>query len=265
MNRKTDGLRPRRRTVSGLPVHGALPPQGPRVLRRRHRGAWLILTLLLLGMVGGTVVWRLQSSSYLIVHEVRVSGAKGLDPETVAQAAGVRGKLIYRVDTVRAARAVAKLPLVEAAQVRRVWPRSVSIVVQERQPWGTWQIGGTNYLVDQHGIVLDVVAGPAERSVYDLNAEPGLQPGDHVDADAIRLADQVIEELPAALSQQVSRLEYSSEGGLEIVTDRGERARLGDSHGLDYKLAVWQATEAKVGADHMHLIDLRFGDRAYYR
>ena len=75
----------------------------------------------------------------------------------------------------------------------------------------------------------------------------------------------MIQELPAVVSQQVSKLEYSADGGLEVVTDRGVRARIGDSQGLEYKLAVWQALNAKMGADHVHLVDLRFADRSYYR
>jgi hypothetical protein len=67
------------------------------------------------------------------------------------------------------------------------------------------------------------------------------------------------------MAQQVDRLEYSSDTGLELLTSQNVRVRLGDSQGLDYKLAVWQALNAKIGASRIHLIDLRSVDRPYYR
>ena len=264
MNR-TRAARPRRRTRSGLPVQGALPPHAPRVQRRRRTGAWLALAALLLAVVGGTVAWRLQKSSYFIVNHIQISGTHSLDQQRVAQAAAALGKPIYRVDAGTVQRAIEQLPLVESASVSTQWPHTLRISIVERQPWGTWQIGGQNYLVDEQGKVLDIVSTPSPRTIYDLDAVPGLQPGDQVDGDAIRLAAQLIEELPASVSQQVTKLEYSSEDGLDVITDRGVQARFGDSQGLDYKLAVWQAIDAKAGVDHVHMIDLRFGDRPYYR
>ncbi|MGI8551221.1 MAG: cell division protein FtsQ/DivIB [Dehalococcoidia bacterium] len=265
MDRQTQEPRVRRRTRSGLPVHGALPPQSPRVRRKRHAGAWLLLTILLLGIVGGTVVLRLQRSSYFIVNRVDVVGTTNIDLARIVQISAAEGRPIYRVDTSGVERQVAALPMVASVRAEKIWPRSLRLTIVERQPWGTWQISGVNYLVDRSGVVLDLVHDPGGLAIYDLDAASALQPGDHVDADAIGMAAQIAAELPGVLSQQVSKLEYSSEGGLEVVTDRGVRARLGDSQGLDYKLAVWQAVDRKAGSKNVHLIDLRFGDGDYYR
>jgi cell division septal protein FtsQ len=265
MSRYSPPPRPRRRSVSGLPVDGAVIPREPRVIRRRHTGAWLAMTLALLGIVGATVAWHLKTTSYFVVRQVNVSGTVSLDAQIVKSRSGVIGRPIYDAEPLSAEAAIEKIPLVRSAQVRRVWPHTISIVVRERQPWGTWQIGGVNYLVDTSGVVLDIVSRPAATSVYELDAAPGLQPGDRVDADAIHTAQVVVEKLPSTISQQVARLEYSSEDGLELLTDKGVRVRLGDSQGLNYKLAVWQALNAKLGADRVHLIDLRSSNRPYYR
>lgn len=265
MNRYTGPARPRRRTASGLPVEGAVPPRGPRVIKRRHTRAWFLLTLLLLTVVGGTVFWRLQKSEYFTVRHVRVSGATHLDNALVADAAGVVGKEIYRVDSAAAAAAVQKIPMVQAARVRRTWPNTIDVEVSERTPWGTWQIGGVNYLIDRTGAIIDIVDAPWPKSIYELDAAPGLQPGDHVDADAIKLAEILIPSLPRTLAQQVTKLEYSPDTGVELITDQGVRVRLGDSQGLDYKLAVWQALNAKLGSGQVRLIDLRSSERPFYR
>lgn len=265
MNRRTVGPAPRRRTVSGLAVEGALPPRAPRVVRRRQPGAWLALTIALLALVFGTVFWRLERSSYFIVQTVRVAGTSAIDPAVVANLAAVNGRPLYQVDTGASAASIQRLPAVESAQVLKVWPNRVDIVVKERKPWGAWQIGGVNYLIDENGVVLDVVPTPWPATIYELDAAPGRRPGDHVDGDAVRMARVLLNQLPNTMAQQVDRLEYSSDTGLELLTNQNVRVRLGDSQGLDYKLAVWQALNAKIGAKNIHLIDLRSVDRPYYR
>ncbi|HTE84484.1 MAG TPA: FtsQ-type POTRA domain-containing protein [Dehalococcoidia bacterium] len=265
MNRRTAGPAPRRRTTSGLPVEGAIPPRGPRVVREAHSGTWLALTAVLLAVVAGTVAWRLQRSSYFVVQTVHVTGTSVLDPATIANLAAVNGRQLYELDPSASAAAIQRLPAVESAQVARVWPSQVDITVRERKPWGTWQIGGVNYLIDENGVVLDIVTAPWPVTIYELDAAPGRRPGDRVDGDAVRMARMLVDQLPHTIFQQVARLEYSSDGGLELLTSQNVRVRLGDSQGLDYKLAVWQALNAKLGANRVHLIDLRSVERPYYR
>jgi cell division protein FtsQ len=265
MRRHTIPPHGRRRTASGLPVEGALPPRGPRVVRQRHTAAWLALTLTLLALVAGTVAWRLQRSSYFTVSKVQVTGTQALDRGLVANLSGVLGKQIYEVDPRASENSIQRLPLVESAHVSRLWPNGIGIAVQERKPWGTWQIGGVNYLIDENGVVLDIVSSPWPITVYELDAAPGLRPGDRVDADAVRLARLLLDQLPNTISQLVTRLEYSSSTGLELLTNQNVRVRLGDSQGLEYKLAILEALNAKVGANHVHLIDLRSIERPYYR
>jgi cell division septal protein FtsQ len=265
VNRHTLPPRTRRRSLSGLPVEGAIPPRGPRVIRRRHTGAWLALTFTLLAVVSLTVALRLQHTGYFKITKVQISGTQALDPALVANTSGVLGKQAYDLDSATASAAIQRLPLVQSAHVARAWPDTAIITVQERKPWGTWQIGGVNYLIDENGIVLDIVGTPWPTTVYELDAAPGLRPGDHVDGDAVRVARLLLNELPHTMFQQVARLEYSTEGGLDLLTGQSVRVRIGDSQALGYKLAVWQAVSAKAGANQIHLIDLRSVDRPYYR
>jgi len=225
----------------------------------------MALTAALLAIVMGTVVWRLQRSSYFVIKAVRVVGTSSLDPAAVANLAGVTGRQLYEVDPAVSEASIERLPAIEAAQVRRVWPDAIDIAVLERKPWGTWQIGGVNYLIDQNGVVLDIVTSPWPAAIYELDAAPGRRPGDRVDGDAVGTARVLLALLPNTMAQQVARLEYSTGNGLELLTSQDVRVRLGDSQGLDYKLAVWQALNAKVGTGHVHLIDLRSVEHPYYR
>jgi hypothetical protein len=54
---------------------------------------------------------------------------------------------------------------------------------------------------------------------------------------------------------------------LALTTDAGYRVVVGDSQNFDYKLAVWQAIEERLGRAAMvgHVLDLRFGDRPSFQ
>ena len=175
------------------------------------------------------------------------------------------GRPVYSVDTAAVVASIERVPIVKTVQVRREWPNGVAIGIEQRRPWGTWQIGGVTYLLVDTGTVIDIVRQPWPMNVYQLDAAPGLLPGDKVDADAVKIAQILVLKLPPIMSQQVAKLEYSDDHGLELVTDHDVRVRIGDGQGLEYKLAVWQALNAKVGAGHLHFIDLRSIDRPYYR
>jgi isocitrate dehydrogenase kinase/phosphatase len=76
-----------------------------------------------------------------------------------------------------------------------------------------------------------------------------------------------MESLPATLDLAVARLEYNSREGLSLVADADYRVVFGDSHGFEFKLAVWQALEQRLGRQEIegHVLDLRFGDRPSLR
>lgn len=223
------------------------------------------LTVLLLTMVSGTVFWRLQRDSYFTVNQVQVLGTSRLDPATVVRTSGASGKEIWETDPQTIQHALETLPLVQSAGVHRIWPRTVAIDIVERQPAGTWQIGGVNYLVDREGVVLDIARHPMGTTIYVMDAAPALRPGDQVNGDIIQAGEQTIYQLPPKIAQQVVKLEYSADNGLQVVTDHGVQARLGDGRNLDYKLAVWQAVNKQAGSSQIHLIDLRFQDAPYFR
>jgi cell division septal protein FtsQ len=128
-----------------------------------------------------------------------------------------------------------------------------------------WQVGGVGYAVDEDGVVLDAAPDDALPVIVQTDGTPGLRPGDRVDGDAVRMALRVRELAPAAVGQLPVRFEWTQARGLEVMTDRGVRVRLGDEAGLEYKLAVWRAVLQQAGRTAVTEIDLRFGDRAFYR
>lgn len=155
------------------------------------------------------------------------------------------------------------IPLVKDVSIERKWPHTIRINIQERAPWGYWEVAGTSYPVDNEGVIItNVNPGWGAPAIVELGPYRTLKPGDRVDADVISLAQHLMEALPQELEQSPLRFEYSRQEGLSVVMESGIRVTLGNSDALDYKLALWQALlkEAAQKGLKVKNIDLRFGN-----
>ena len=258
---------PRRTARGGLPIQGAKPPPRPVTPVARQRGPFIALALVVLLLTGGLAARRVVASGYFTVDQPAVRGAQLVSEEAVRRAARVEGRHLWEVDGGRVAAAVREVPGVKEARVVRRWPNGVTIVVEERLPAAVWRIGAVDVVVDEDGYVVDAPAMGGMPAIGHLDGKPSVGLGDRVDGDAVRLALTLHERLPEATGQRVARFEYTSGGGLDIVTDRGLRVRFGDGQNLSSKLDLWRAIEAQARREKLtpSEIDVRFGQQAALR
>ncbi|MGD0204886.1 MAG: FtsQ-type POTRA domain-containing protein [Dehalococcoidia bacterium] len=253
-------------TTSGRPLRGHVllredeEPGGPRLWRR------LLMLLLVASLIGGGLA--LYLTPVFRVQEVQVTGAQTLDAPYLAELAGLKGASMFTAPLDKAQERLAALPMVKSVKTERLWPHTVRLVIQERQPWMYWYTQDSEYVVDADGVVLEgAMPAPDALTIYQQDGSAHFQAGDVIDADAVHLAKQLLSSLPTTLDMGLVRLEYDGREGLSLVTDAGYRVIVGDSLGLEYKLAVWQALEQRLGRQEMqgHVLDLRFGDRPSLR
>jgi len=257
-----DDWQPRtRRLIQGhVLLEADEEPGGPRLWRR------LLALLLVAGLIGGCVA--LYLTPVFRVQEVEVTGAQSLDTYSLAELAELKGTSMFTAPLKEAENGLATLPMVKSVKAERQWPHTIRLVIEERQPWSYWYTRDDEYVVDAEGVVLEGVLPPPDAPViYHLDDSAKFKPGDVIDADAVHLAHQLLDSLPASLDVGLVRLEYGSREGLSLLTNAGYRVIVGDSHGLEYKLAVWQALDQRLGHQQMegHVLDLRFGDRPSLR
>ena len=256
-----DRLPPPRRPLRGhVLLDEGEEPGGPHLWRR------LLILPLLAALVGGALA--LYFSPVLRVQQVEVVGTETVDAYALAQASGLKDRSMLTTRLSEVEKKLAAQPMIKNIQAERIWPNTVRLVVEERQPWGYWDTPDGDFVVDSDGVVLEGVAPPTEGLIiYQENGTKTFKPGDRVDADAVRLAKQLMDYSATALDLAVVRLEYDDREGLSLVTNADYRVVLGDSHSLDYKLAVWEALEQRLGRERIrgHVLDLRFGDRPSLR
>ncbi|MCC5995020.1 MAG: FtsQ-type POTRA domain-containing protein [Oceanicaulis sp.] len=118
-----------------------------------------------LGDVGaGAEAWfeaRLSAAGY-VVGWVDVTGAARVTPAQIASLIGAEpGTGMIAINPHEARDALEALSWVERAQVLRLWPDRIGVIVTEREPFALWQHNQRHYVIDRSGVVIED-ADPAE-------------------------------------------------------------------------------------------------------
>lgn len=238
-------------------------PHLPRIsihLRKRY----LVLASVIgsLAVLAGWGYW-VFTSPFFRVSDVVVEGNSRVSTDTIVGAANVFGESMFTTDLATTQKELYKLPLVNSVRVKREWPNTLKIVVEERKAWGTWEQGGVQYTIDRNGVVLGI--GPAAPdSPIIISSEVGSRvQGDHVDYQAVDAAAEIYEKLPRQLGTTVKEVSFIAGKGVQVTTANNQTALLGDSSSIAYKLSVWAAMAQQAQAQRINYttIDLRYGNR----
>jgi hypothetical protein len=240
----------------------------------------LLAVLLLAG--AAWLVYDFASSPRFQVHAVRVQGNLLLSRAEVQDWAAVVGANIFWVNHADVAARLSALPLVQHVEVSATLPDTVDVQIVERRPAGFWTSGDQTYLVDKEGVILKPVDAETAQihacagqacdpqvaplpSVSEIDAEP-LVPGDHVDASALTTSSRLAQLLPSVGVQPLS-FQWSRDAGLEVPTVDGWRARFDQAGNLDQQVAQLRSIRDALSRTNTAagLIDVRFGDRPYFR
>ncbi len=176
-------------------------------LPRRILRVGVVLALL---TVIAHVPWDDLRRRFARLSDVRVEGARYLDPSRVMQAAGLaRGQDLFSLDLERARQALLLEPRVASAELARRLPRGVRVRIVEREPvllvdhGVPWEIDSAGVLLPplQSGVVADVplLVGPRLEglpggvTVHRGEVQRGLAWVRALSASELQLAGQVSE------------------------------------------------------------------------
>ena len=277
------GIASIRKPSTRLPVIAGtrrLITRSPKSIRlgrigQHARGKWLALSGLFLGsaLIYGAVIGGQTARAYhAVTHGVeRLAIAAGFGVKRVivngqlhATDAAITGALgagpdtmMLSFDTDAAKARLESVPWIRHAQVMRLLPSTLQVVIEERTPYAVWQSKGQTYVVDAEGVML----APALREAY---AGLPLVVGDGAAKHAEQLFEQLVayvdleRQLVAAIRVGDRRWTLKLVSGVEIMLpDDGIQEALAALTKLDAERNVLKRDIAAV--------DLRLLDRITVR
>ena len=245
---------------------------------------WAVGRLLALGVLvgAGWIVYDSASSDRFQVRSINVQGNVLLSRADVERTAAAMGTNVFWIDRTALAQRVRQLPLVARVEVTPTLPDSLDVAIVERQPAAFWISGDTSYLVDREGVILKAVDAEAQQAracagqpcdprvaplpVVAQPDGPPLAPGDRVDVSALTVAARLAVALPSVGIQPLG-FQWSRDTGLDVPTRDGWRARFDTKRNVDPQVQALATIRDHLASTKTsaQMIDVRFGDRPYYR
>ena len=213
-----------------------------------------------------------MASEALTVTRISVQGIERMSRgEVLGLLDGLSGTSIVMTDLERWRQKLLTSPWVADASIRRMFPGTLAVVIEERQPMGVGRINGTLYLIDPTGAVIDEF-GPNYADL-DLPIIDGLEAKDgepeSVDEARAALAGRLMSELQhrPGLAGQVSQIDVTDVRNAVVIL-KGDTAllRVGDerfSERLQAYLDLMPALRERM--PDIDYVDLRFDERVYVR
>ena len=212
------------------------------------------------------------ASDALTVTRITVQGNQRMSRgEVLGLLEGLSGTSIVLIDLESWRQKLLMSPWVADASIRRMFPGTLAVAIEERQPIGIGRIKGTLFLIDRTGTVIDEF-GP-NYADFDLPIIDGLSPigeeGQAVDEVRAALAGRLMSELASRpkLAGQVSQIDVTDSRNA-IVLLKGDTAllRVGDENfiqRLQSYLDLMPALRERM--PDIDYVDLRFDERVYVR
>ena len=200
-----------------------------------------------LAVAAGFGVKRVTVTGQLLATDAAITAALGAGPDT----------MMLGFDTNAAKARLEAVPWIRHAQVMRLLPSTLQVVVEERTPYAVWQNKGQTYVIDAEGVVL-------ARALREAYAGLPLVVGEGAGKSAAQLFDQltpfgdVTKDVIAAIRVGDRRWTLKLASGLEIMLP-------------DDNIAEALTSLAKLDEEHGVLkrdiaaVDLRLLDRVTVR
>jgi cell division protein FtsQ len=229
------------------------PDIDPRIHQRRldvqaeeGRHRTRLLTAATSVLVAAAVAFGVLRSPLLTVRRPRVSGEVQTPAADVLRAAGLVGHpLMIDLALGRSASAIARLPWIASARVRRSWPDTVIVTVTERVPAAVI----TGMLVDASGRVLSIA--PGFTPLLTVGADRGQTPSPlpkpgGVVPPTYRPGLLVVTAVPPALRPHIGSVLVGPDATVRLSLVGGALAVLGDTSDLAQKLEAVLTIVARV-------------------
>lgn len=216
--------------------------------RHRPKDPWkaAFFVLATVALISGTA-WALFGSSFFVVRDIQVTGARHIGRSRVIAAADVAlGTPLVSVNTSAVAHRVDGLARVRSATVRRSWPGTIVITITPRVAVLAVPEHSSYEVIDAYGVVLSrSPTAPAGLPVLTLPGGPATSLRGNA---TVHAAGTVVWRLPPWLRSQVSTVQATTPDAVTLTLRGGVTVLWGGPGGSAVKareLAILLRTRAR--------------------
>jgi len=236
--------------------------------RRRGWNIYESIFIIFLVLLTGFILLR---SPLFEVRNIKVLGNQLLEESKIISLSEIAtGSNIFKIDLAEAKDKLKLIPLVKEAKVTRSLPGTVVIAIEERIPVGILPTGEGFIEIDGEGVYLR----KASISTPGLPLVTGVDfslpsPGDVIEADGLKDALAVINNLDADTLAVLSEINVGPDRQIKLYTIKGVQCRFGLAENIREKGEIFTQLLAELGLalDRVNYIDLSSVDKPviYYK
>lgn len=269
-----EGVRPRNPLVDKSPRRVKLnrvarPEVSHKARIWRGAATMLLSAAITYGLWAGGHIERayavLMERSHMLAAEggfgfqrVILEGNENTDDADIVKALALSDRTaIIGYDTLAAQARIEQLPWIKHAEVMRLLPATMHVVIEERTPFAVWQVGGRTQLIDRDGRVIEPMSRDAFPSLP-------LIVGKGAETTAKELLG-IVAELPFIRNQVVAAVRVGDrrwtlklKSGIDVLLPDGDVAAA-------LEIFSGPETQAALSTRPVIAVDLRLRDRVTFR
>ena len=234
-------------------------------MKRKGRGAWLLVAFLLLMVL----LWRLV----FVVRGVDIYGNVDASNDAVIRAAKISfGSSLFSVDRSAIREGVNSMGVHELTDIRIRLPNRIALTLEPRNREAMLLYGGKIVVLDENAVVVELADDvPGRDMLYISGLSPtAATPGKTIGVGERQLiaCQNVLHALNDCLAEAyVSELNLSDIGNLRLITRSGATVLLGDSSDMNDKIAWMKAVvqDLEKRGEAGGVIDVAGGNKADYK
>jgi cell division protein FtsQ len=219
-----------------------------------------ILAAILYGLIVGGQIGRVADAALVVagfgIETIEIDGNRETSEIDVLEKLEVAGSLVA-FDVAAAQQRVEQLPWVARATVRKFYPSTLAVTIEERKPFALWQHDGAVSVIDAGGhVILPLEEWRFAKLPLTVGVGANLAAADVV--SALATEPLIADRLRAAVFVAQRRWDLHLEDGVKVkLPERDARGALTQLAAIDKKTQLLDRDVA--------VIDLRLADRVTVR
>ncbi|MBF0540685.1 MAG: FtsQ-type POTRA domain-containing protein [Nitrospirae bacterium] len=117
----------------------------------------LMLTIIALSIMTAVSAWLLAGSDLFIIKRFIIEGNKNLTKEEVVSMTGITNRNLFTLNKRIIAGKLKDSAWISKAYVRKIYPDTLMLKIDEVTPIALYDVKGTIYIIDENGERLDIV------------------------------------------------------------------------------------------------------------